>query len=115
LNPFSRTYTGKEVDERKPVNKIVPQQLSFHLKIAEPYVDMLNDLPEFRGLTTDELFKMIPSAALRKAIPLVGDDHTIREAAYEREIRMRRAVIIGILAQPEQIQQYLSQRFVERL
>jgi hypothetical protein len=112
VNPFGRSFSGDD-GEREPIGGM-PKRLDFHLKVSDRYVDMLNSLPEFRALTTDELVKLLP-AAIRKSVPPVGDDLSIREAAYERETRQRRAVVIGILAKPERIAQHLSQQFAERL
>ena len=92
----------------------VPLSLGFHLRIAAPHVDMLNELPMFRDLPTAQLYKLLPKK-YHKFVPPIGEDLPIREAAYQREERMARAVIIGLIAKPEHIEQHQAQRFIERL
>ena len=91
-----------------------PIHLGYHLQIAAPHVDMLNELPMFRDLPTAQLFKLLPKK-FHKFIPPIGEDLPIREAAFQREERMARAVIIGMLAKPEHIEQYQAQKFLDRL
>lgn len=85
-----------------------------HLKIADRYVDLMNELPMFRDLPTTQLFKLLHKR-YHKFVPPIGEDLPIREAAYQREERMTRAVIIGMLAKPEHIEQHQAQKFLERL
>lgn len=91
-----------------------PLSLGFHLQIAQTHVDMLNELPMFRDLTTARLFTLLPKK-YHKFVPPIGEDLPIREAAFQREERQARAVIIGMLAKPEHIEQHQAQRFLERL
>jgi hypothetical protein len=107
----NRRFIGEETNGR---------EVSYPLKVADRYVNLLCDLPRYRELTTEELFKLLAKSgkharSISKAVPPVGDDLGIREAAYEREERQRRAVIIGMLAKPEEIQQHYGQKFLERL
>lgn len=97
---------GREVIGNEPLN--------FHLRITAPFVDLLNELPEFRNFSTGELFNLLPKK-YHKLVPPIGEDLQIREAAYQREERMARAVIVGMLAKGEQIERYQAQRFLERL
>jgi hypothetical protein len=121
LNPFSKRFTSGEVGERDialgPVEAL--KFLNFHLKVADRYVDLLCELPKYRHLSTEELFKLLTagkrSKGVAKFVPPVGDDLRIREAAFEREERQRRAVIIGMLATPEEIEQHYGQKFLEHL
>jgi hypothetical protein len=96
------------------VGEVSSRSLSFHLKVADSHVDMLNELPMFRDLPTAALFNLLPKR-YHKFVPPIGEDLQIREAAFQREERMARAVIIGILAKPEHIEQHQAQRFLERL
>lgn len=96
------------------IDEIPQRSLAFPLQIAAPYVDLLNELPGFCDLSTEQLFKLLPKR-YHKSVPPVGDDLGIREAAYQREVRMARAVIIGMLAKPEHVEQYQAQKFLDRL
>jgi hypothetical protein len=65
-------------------------------------------------LSTPQLLKLL-SKRYHKAVPPIGEDFQIREAARLQEEREARAVIIGMLATEVQIEHYLAQKFVERL
>jgi hypothetical protein len=122
LNPFNKRFVNEEMGDRNITLGTIQASskfLNFHLKVADRYVNLLCELPKYRDLSTEELFKLLTagrhSKGIAKFVPLVGDDLEIREAAYEREERQRRAVIIGMLAKPEEIEQHYGQKFLESL
>lgn len=85
-----------------------------YLKIASKYVDLLCGLPFWRDRTTEQLFHLLPKK-YHRVVPPLGASTAKREAARTEEERMARAVIIGMLASDAQIEEHLSQKFVERL
>lgn len=75
-----------------------------HLRIAKEHVKFLNSIPEFRDLSTTQLWIALP-AKYRKHVPPINnqdDTHT-------------RAVLIGMLAHPAQIESHIGTLFLERL
>ena len=87
--------------------------VDFHLKVSAKHVDMLNALPEFRDLSTQQLLTLLPKK-YRKFVPPVGQFFEIRDHAHAEEDRMARAVIVGLLATETQIENYLGDQFLER-
>src|SRR5579863_4248890 len=110
MNLFGKRFVdAADLGERKSVitdgviGSVSSKSLAFHLKIADHHVDMLNGLPQFRDLSTAQLFNLLPRR-YHKFVPPIGEDLPIREAAFQREERMARAVIIGMLAKETHIE-----------
>jgi hypothetical protein len=74
----------------------------FPLRVNDRYVDVLNSVPEFRDLATDQLLRLVPKR-YQKFLPNAGVDEL-----------QTRAAAIGMLATEEQIEQHTSTMFVER-
>ena len=85
----------------------------FHLKVNDKYVDLLNSLPDFRDLSTEQLKQLLPKR-YRQFIPPVGAFFEVRDHAHQQEDRMARAVIIGMLAPDSMIQEIITFRVLER-
>ena len=85
----------------------------FHLKISDNYVELLNSLPEFRDLTTQQLLRLLPRK-YRQLIPPVGEFFEVRDHPHQQEDRMARAAIIGLLAPESRIQAHIGFRYLER-
>jgi hypothetical protein len=114
LDLYNR-FVDNGVGKRAPINGTGdPLSVGFYLTVAPIYVDLLTSLPEFRTLTLEQLFKRLPKR-YHQCVPPIGENLNIREAAYEREVRMARAVIIGLLATPEQIDRHKPQMFLDHL
>jgi len=74
-----------------------------HLKVASQHVAFLNSLPDFSDLSTTQLWNALPAKYRKHLPPINGDDRHVR------------AVIIGMLALPIQIESHLGTMFLERL
>jgi hypothetical protein len=112
---FNNRFRTAELGDRAPISEpLLTKRLDFPLQIAAPYVDLLCELPQFRDLSHAQLLKLLPKR-YHQCVPTIGADLEIREAAYQRETRMARAVIIGLLAKEDHIAVFSSQRFLERL
>ena len=85
----------------------------FHLRVSAKYVDLLNSLPEFRDLSTEQLMHLL-SKRYRRFVPPVGEFFEVRDHVHQQEDRMARAVIIGMLAPESMIQEHISFQVLER-
>ena len=85
---------------QKPLSKLP----DCHLRVSEEHVEFLNSLPDFRDLSTTQLWYHLPEKYRRHIPPLNG-----------KEDRHTRASIIGMLALPSQIESHIGMRFLERL
>jgi hypothetical protein len=94
----------KLFDKLKPTT-VKPKE-DFHLKVASQYVELLNSLPEFRELTTEQLRHKLPRK-YRHHPPPVTPGHV-------QEDREARAAIIGLLAVSMQIDSFIGMKFIER-
>src|SRR5271167_4261033 len=92
----------KLFDKIKPTT-VKPKE-DFHLRIAPQYVDLLNSLPEFTEITTEQLRHRLPKK-YRHHVPPTG--HPSGELST-------RAAIIGMLALSAQIESVVSMKFIER-
>jgi|SRR5271157_2736904 len=89
--------------------KLPSKPEDFHLKIAPEYVELLNLLPDFRELSTEQLRHKLPKKYREIAPP---------PSAFTRsgggDDSATRAAIIGMLATPDQIDSFIGMQFIER-
>jgi hypothetical protein len=89
----------------KPLKKLFsPKPPDSHLRVAKEHVEFLNSIPEFRDLSTTQLWFALPEK-YRKHVPPINAKDDLQT----------RASIIGMLAHPTQIESHLGTLFLERL
>jgi len=89
----------------KPLKLFAPKAPDSHLRVSKEHVAFLNSLPDFRDLSTTQLYYALPEK-YRKHVPPIGDS---------REDTQTRASLIGMLALPSQIESHIGTMFLERL
>lgn len=87
--------------------------IDYHLKVDAKYIDLLNSLPEFRDLSTEQLRRLLPPK-YRNIIPPVGEFYEVRDHPHQREDRVARATIIGMLASEGLLEQHRGFQFLQR-
>ena len=87
----------------KPLKLFAPKAPDSHLRVSKEHVAFLNSLPDFRDLSTTQLYYALPEKYRKHVPPIAKDD------------LQTRAALIGMLALPAQIESHIGTMFLERL